>query len=97
VFCGTWNVNGRLPVESLKGWLCQGKVAPDIYAIGCVIGCGPWLTRYGYFGCTLARALKSSFISLYLFRIRLLHCLNIGSNAIISYGYLAHLPAGCRK
>eukprot|EP01133_Synstelium_polycarpum_P001192 gene1192-1373_t len=37
IFCGTWNVNGKKPQESLDAWLktdaaTQGE--PDIYAIG---------------------------------------------------------------
>ncbi len=34
IFCGTWNVNGKMPAESLDGWLSTPKQRPDIYAIG---------------------------------------------------------------
>jgi hypothetical protein len=35
VFCGTYNVNGRLPDESLRAWLCVSSSSPPhIYAIG---------------------------------------------------------------
>ena len=42
VFCGTWNVNGRMPPDDLDAWLLEYRVKdgekhsppPDIYAIG---------------------------------------------------------------
>jgi len=37
VFCGTWNVNAKVPNENLEAWLCPygaEKKAPDVYCIG---------------------------------------------------------------
>lgn len=34
VFTGSWNVNGKSPVESLKEWLAVDAEPPDFYAIG---------------------------------------------------------------
>ncbi|BFZ24676.1 hypothetical protein BsWGS_27714 [Bradybaena similaris] len=34
VFCGTWNVNGRSPLEPLHKWMVVDDDPPDIYAIG---------------------------------------------------------------
>ena len=44
VFCGTWNVNGKLPPTSLDQFLREfegqgdrgSRIVPDIYAIGLV-------------------------------------------------------------
>lgn len=41
LFVGTWNVNGKMPKESLSSWLTAGAEAdggaadlPDIYVVG---------------------------------------------------------------
>ncbi|KAL5009466.1 hypothetical protein ScPMuIL_011771 [Solemya velum] len=34
VFCGTWNVNGKLPPDSILEWLSVDTEPPDIYVIG---------------------------------------------------------------
>ena len=42
IFCGTWNVNGRMPPADLDAWLLEYQVKdgekhsnpPDIYAVG---------------------------------------------------------------
>ena len=49
LFVGTWNVNGKMPRESLAPWLLDGASEggaggapvdlPDIYVVGCVAVC----------------------------------------------------------
>mmetsp|Transcript_28166 Transcript_28166/g.45339 ORF Transcript_28166/g.45339 Transcript_28166/m.45339 type:complete len:712 (+) Transcript_28166:48-2183(+) len=37
IFCGTWNVNAKVPNENLAAWLCpwgSEEKAPDVYCIG---------------------------------------------------------------
>mmetsp|Transcript_28661 Transcript_28661/g.69866 ORF Transcript_28661/g.69866 Transcript_28661/m.69866 type:complete len:711 (-) Transcript_28661:148-2280(-) len=37
VFCGTWNVNAKVPHENLSPWLCpwqRDEKGPDVYCIG---------------------------------------------------------------
>ena len=34
IFCGTWNVNDKLPNEALHKWLVVDNEAPDIYCVG---------------------------------------------------------------
>ena len=35
LFLGTWNVNNKMPGESLMSWLFPTSDVCDIYAIGC--------------------------------------------------------------
>jgi len=60
IFVGTWNVNGRLPTESLTPWLSHDTADPDLYVIG---SASPCLTlnnkRHGKYSCALDRTPSS--------------------------------------